>query len=59
MKLILIRIAIMLFLRWLRKNKNPNGLLSDIYAASGELGLIAAFEKKSAVDDIKDHSDIK
>ena len=56
MKAILIRVAILLFLRWLKKDKNmlPNSLLDRIFEAQGRIGLINALEHGSTKNDINE-----
>ncbi len=54
MKTILIRIAIMLFLRWLKKTREPNELVVRVNKAATTTELIAAFEDGGTEDDIND-----
>jgi len=57
MKAILIRVAIMLFIKWLRENKDipesADGWLSCIFKANSHQGLIDALEHKKAEEFIE------
>ncbi len=54
MKAILIRVAIILFVRWLRRDKYSNEFVVRIKKAVTTPELIAALEHKSTKDDISD-----
>lgn len=54
MKAMLIKIAILLFIRWLNKNKKGNSLLEAIFSTNSTEGLIDVLKEKSTEESISD-----